>query len=184
MCAMSTDHTEDGSVPAGVVLRTRPSDIGELVLAASDRALVYCGFDGPEAVRARLARAGCEERDGAPPAHTALLDRADAEIDAYLAGTARTFTVPVDLRLATPFCRQVVRTLDDFVPYGTLTTYGEYATRMGRAGAARPVGTALGANPLCVVLPCHRVVGAGGRLTGYAGGLPAKQFLLALEGTG
>jgi methylated-DNA-[protein]-cysteine S-methyltransferase len=68
------------------------------------------------------------------------------------------------------------------IPYGEVTSYAALAERLGRPGAARAVGAANGANPLAVVVPCHRVVGADGRLTGYAGGLPAKRALLALEG--
>ncbi|MER5790561.1 MGMT family protein [Streptomyces sp. NPDC001980] len=87
----------------------------------------------------------------------------------------------MDLRLATPFSRTTVERLDALLPYGVTGTYAELAAALGRPRAARAVGTALGANPLCVVLPCHRVVGSGGRLTGYAGGVEAKRFLLDLE---
>lgn len=108
------------------------------------------------------------------------LDAVRRELDDYLAGRRRGFDVPVDPVLATPFQRSVLVRLPD-IGYGTTTTYGGFAAALGRPTASRAVGTALGANPLCVVLPCHRVVGASGALTGYAGGLAAKKLLLDLE---
>jgi methylated-DNA-[protein]-cysteine S-methyltransferase len=111
----------------------------------------------------------------------AALDEVRRELSAYLAGERRTFDLRVDLSLATPFQRVVLTGLRESVPYGQRTTYGALARRIGRPSASRAVGAALGANPLCVVLPCHRVVASSGALTGYAGGLAAKERLLALE---
>jgi methylated-DNA-[protein]-cysteine S-methyltransferase len=111
----------------------------------------------------------------------AALDEVRRELSAYLAGERRTFDLRVDLALATPFQRVVLTGLRESVPYGQRTTYGALARRIGRPSASRAVGAALGANPLCVVLPCHRVVASSGALTGYAGGLAAKERLLALE---
>jgi methylated-DNA-[protein]-cysteine S-methyltransferase len=111
----------------------------------------------------------------------AALDEVRRELSAYLAGERRTFDLRVDLALATPFQRVVLSGLRENVPYGERTTYGALARRIGRPSASRAVGAALGANPLCVVLPCHRVVASSGALTGYAGGLAAKERLLALE---
>jgi methylated-DNA-[protein]-cysteine S-methyltransferase len=113
----------------------------------------------------------------------AALDEVRRELSAYLAGERRTFDLRVDLALATPFQRVVLTGLRENVPYGERTTYGALARRIGRPSASRAVGAALGANPLCVVLPCHRVVASSGALTGYAGGLAAKERLLALEST-
>jgi methylated-DNA-[protein]-cysteine S-methyltransferase len=87
----------------------------------------------------------------------------------------------VDLALATPFQREVLTALPVAAGYGRTATYGELARAVGRPAAARAVGGALNHNPLCVVVPCHRVVAASGDLTGYAGGLDAKRHLLALE---
>jgi len=109
------------------------------------------------------------------------LDPLRRELDSYLAGGLREFTVPVDLVLASPFQREVLPTLASTVGFGQRTTYGALAAATGRPTASRAVGAALGANPLCVVLPCHRVLAASGSLTGYAGGLAAKAHLLALE---
>ncbi len=109
------------------------------------------------------------------------LDAVRRQLDDYLAGRRRRFDVPVDPALATPFQRTVLDLLASGVRYGTTISYGALATSAGRPSAARAVGAALGANPLCVVLPCHRVVAASGALTGYAGGLAAKRLLLDLE---
>ncbi|MEO5983746.1 MAG: methylated-DNA--[protein]-cysteine S-methyltransferase [Pedococcus sp.] len=109
------------------------------------------------------------------------LDEARRELDDYLAGRSRGFTLRTDLALGSEFQRLVLPALASAVGYGTRATYGELAARVDRPTAARAVGAALGANPLCVVLPCHRVVASSGALTGYAGGLAAKRFLLDLE---
>jgi methylated-DNA-[protein]-cysteine S-methyltransferase len=109
------------------------------------------------------------------------LDQVRRELDAYLSGELRAFDLPTALVLATPFQRIVLGRLADAVGYGHRTTYGALARDIQRPSASRAVGAALGANPLCVVLPCHRVVASSGALTGYAGGLAAKEYLLALE---
>jgi methylated-DNA-[protein]-cysteine S-methyltransferase len=109
------------------------------------------------------------------------LDGVRRELDEYLAGRRRAFEVPVDTALATPFQRLVLGALGERVGYGRRATYGELAGWIDRPRAARAVGAALGANPLCVLVPCHRVVGSGGSLTGYAGGIEAKRLLLQLE---
>jgi methylated-DNA-[protein]-cysteine S-methyltransferase len=109
------------------------------------------------------------------------LDPVRRELDEYLAGRRTRFDVPVEHALSTPFQREVLTRLSADVGYGRTTSYGALATSIGHPKAARAVGAALGANPLCVVLPCHRVVAASGNLTGYAGGLAVKRRLLALE---
>ena len=109
------------------------------------------------------------------------LDEARRQLEDFLAGRTHGFTLPTDLALASDFQRVVLPRLASSVAYGTRATYGELAARVDRPTAARAVGAALGANPLCVVLPCHRVVASSGALTGYAGGLAAKRFLLDLE---
>lgn len=109
------------------------------------------------------------------------LDEARTELEAYLAGRTRGFSLRTDLALASDFQRSVLPRLAATVGYGDRATYGELAARVDRPKAARAVGAALGANPLCVVLPCHRIVASSGALTGYAGGLAAKRYLLDLE---
>ena len=102
------------------------------------------------------------------------------QLDEYFAGTRATFDLPL-APAGTPFQRRVWAELAR-VPHGTTVTYGELARRVGRPGASRAVGAAVGRNPISIVVPCHRVVGADGTLTGYAGGVGRKAFLLALEG--
>jgi len=110
------------------------------------------------------------------------LDQVRREFEEYLTGRRRQFEVPLDLTLATPFQRSVLTRLRD-IGYGRTTSYGGLATAIGRPTASRAVGAALGANPLCVLLPCHRVLAGSGALTGYAGGVEAKRLLLGLEGS-
>jgi methylated-DNA-[protein]-cysteine S-methyltransferase len=108
-----------------------------------------------------------------------VVDQAAAELREYLAGKRHAF----DIRLApqgTPFQRRVWRILRR-IPYGETLSYGDVARRLDQPGAARAVGAAARANPIAVIIPCHRVVGSDGRLTGYAGGLRRKAGLLALE---
>jgi len=102
------------------------------------------------------------------------------ELDQYFAGRRRSFDVAVDLRPLTPFQRRALAATAR-VPYGELTTYREVARRAGNARASRAAGQAIGANPIPIVVPCHRVVASDGTLGGYSGGLRAKRRLLALE---
>ena len=104
---------------------------------------------------------------------------AGEQLAAYFAGERVEFDLPLDA-CGTPFQRRVWQALTE-IPYGGTSTYGEIAGRLGRPRAARAVGGASNRNPLPVVVPCHRVIGAGGSLTGYAGGLRIKRFLLELE---
>jgi methylated-DNA-[protein]-cysteine S-methyltransferase len=118
----------------------------------------------------------------------ALLDPVRRELEDYLAGRSTRFSVEPDLVLASAFQRSVLQRLAATVGYGSSTTYGALAATIDRPQASRAVGTALGANPVCVVVPCHRVLPAGGRVDGrvrdvggYAGGPAAKEYLLRLE---
>ena len=152
--------------------------VGRLVLLATDDALLACRWTPVPAER--LRRAGLRPAAPAQAAGHPVLRSAADQLERYLAGRAQEFTVPVDLRLSTDFGREVLAVLDG-VGYGRTARYGELARAAGRPRAARAVGAALGANPLCVVLPCHRVIGSTGSLTGYAGGVEAKRYLLELE---
>jgi methylated-DNA-[protein]-cysteine S-methyltransferase len=115
------------------------------------------------------------ERDEAHP----VLRQAVAELDEYFAGTRKSFTVALD-PAGTPFQLSVWGVLRA-IPYGSTITYGEQARRLGDPAKARAVGAADGRNPLSIIVPCHRVVGASGALTGFAGGMAAKQWLLDFE---
>ncbi|QCO68164.1 methylated-DNA--[protein]-cysteine S-methyltransferase [Luteimonas yindakuii] len=148
------------------------SPVGLLLLAASDAGLHAIGF--PE--NRHPVRMGVDWREGTHP----LIEEARRQLAAYFAGERRYFDLPLAPH-GTPFQRSVWQALAD-IPYGVTASYAELATRVGRPGAARAVGAANGRNPLPIVLPCHRVIGAGGDLTGFGGGLPTKRYLLALEG--
>ena len=110
----------------------------------------------------------------------AALEEVARQLDGYFDGSRTTFDLPL-APAGTPFQRRVWDELAR-IPWGTTVTYGELAARAGHPGAARAVGAAVGRNPISIVVPCHRVVGADGTLTGYAGGVARKAFLLALEG--
>ncbi|MEU1512637.1 methylated-DNA--[protein]-cysteine S-methyltransferase [Streptomyces sp. NPDC005811] len=160
------------------------TDIGPLLLAATHEGLVNVVFHATGAVRdqalGRLAgRLGAEpvEAPGSP-----LLAEAIRQVDAYFAGERHTFDLPLDWSLISGFNRQVLRELASGVPYGAVVGYGDLARRVGQPGAAQAVGTAMGANPLPVVVPCHRVVERDGGIGGFGGGLETKRKLLALEG--
>jgi methylated-DNA-[protein]-cysteine S-methyltransferase len=113
-----------------------------------------------------------------------VLDDVRRQLAEYLAGHRRHFDVRTDLALATPFQREVLTALATGVGYGRTASYGQLAREIGRPAASRAVGGALNHNPLCVVVPCHRVLAASGALTGYAGGIEAKRRLLELEAAG
>lgn len=121
------------------------------------------------------------EADAAETAARRLLSRAVRELEEYFAGERREFTFPTAAE-GTPFQLLVWEALRE-IPYGETRTYGEIARRIGHPGAARAVGQANNRNPLPIVVPCHRVIGASGTLTGYAGGLAVKERLLELERT-
>jgi len=154
------------------------SPIGDLLVAASDRGLAAISFDSdPEDQLERLARIAGPRVLRSPRS----VDLARRELDEYLEGRRRNFDVSLDLRALPPFTLSVLDELAR-VPYGETTTYGKLALRVGHPRAARAVGTVMNRNRIPIVLPCHRVVGATGSLTGYAGGLDVKERLLELEG--
>lgn len=152
------------------------SPLGLLLLAATDRGLCRISFAAEDDLDGLAAQVG--RRVLQVPRR---LDRVRRQLDEYFAGRRRAFDLPLDLPPLSPFHRLVLAQLAR-LPYGRVETYGSLAARIGRPGAARAVGTALRRNPIPIVLPCHRVVGTGGRLAGYAGGVARKRALLALEG--
>ncbi|MFF9780021.1 methylated-DNA--[protein]-cysteine S-methyltransferase [Streptomyces sp. NPDC013978] len=169
------------SAPVQVSITRHKTPVGTLTVAVSADAVLYCAFAEPEAVRQYLTTCQSVRVDEPARAQTAFVEEVRAQLDSYLRGRLRAFSLPVDLRTASPFVRQTVAALDGFVTYGRTETYGGLAARLRRPGAARAVGRALGANPVCVIEPCHRIVAASGRISGYAGGEAAKRYLLDLE---
>lgn len=154
------------------------SPIGPLLVAATDRGLARIFFDAePDHHLEQLARTFGPRVLRSSPA----VDAAHHQLDEYFEGSRNSFALDVDLRGAAPFARQVLDELSR-VPYGQTTTYGTLAARVGAPRAARAVGTVMNRNPIPIVLPCHRVIGSNGSLTGYGGGIDVKERLLRLEG--
>jgi methylated-DNA-[protein]-cysteine S-methyltransferase len=163
------------------MMQTRPmlhstthlTPVGMLTLVASDRGLraVLWPKLSPQ-------RAGISPRPHRNPDHP-ILRKTTQQLDEYFAGSRTSFDVPLDLE-GTRFQLAAWRSLAE-IPFGATTTYGQQAAALGIPTAARAVGAANGANPVCIVLPCHRVIGANGSLTGFGGGLPTKQWLLDHE---
>src|SRR3954468_6869664 len=149
------------------------SPVGDLHVAATDRGLCRISYRGDD-WEEQLARAFGVRVLRSP------LDDVRRELDEYFDGRRRDFDLSLDLRVA-PFNEEVLHELAR-VPYGRLETYGGLAAKVGRPRAARAVGSVMHTNPIPIVLPCHRIVGANGSLTGYAGGLHVKRALLELEG--
>lgn len=141
--------------------------VGPVTVAATDEAVT--------AVRFGAFGSAFEVEEKLPP----LLRQAVGELREYFAGTRRRFTLPL-APAGTPFQQQVWDALRR-IPYGETRTYGEIAAQIGRPKACRAVGMANNRNPIAIVVPCHRVVGASGALVGYAAGLPVKETLLRLE---
>jgi O-6-methylguanine DNA methyltransferase len=118
--------------------------------------------------------------DGSRPGTHPIAREAERQLRAYFAGELRRFELPLDLQ-GTPFQLRVWHELER-IPYGETRSYSQIAEALGAPRAVRAVGAANGANPIPIVVPCHRVIGAGGKLVGYGGGLPLKKRLLELEG--
>ncbi|CAN1540985.1 Ada Methylated DNA-protein cysteine methyltransferase [Burkholderiaceae bacterium] len=155
-----------------IVQTVRTSPLGAMLLAAAPQGLCGVWFVGQQ-----------HSPDNTPwhddDTHP-VLDAAHQQLQAYFDGQLQTFALPLQFMTGTPFQQTVWRALQN-IPYGHTTTYGDIAQRIGKPQAVRAVGAAIGRNPWSVVVPCHRVVGANGALTGYAGGLDRKKHLLALE---
>ncbi|BCA56975.1 methylated-DNA--protein-cysteine methyltransferase [Nitrospira sp. KM1] len=148
---------------------------GRMLLVADDNALTGVYFSGQKyepRIGVGWKKHGRHE----------VLRRAKRELTEYFGGTRRRFTVKLSPR-GTPFQRSVWKVIAD-IGFGRTLAYAELARRAGHPGSARAAGAATGRNPLCVIVPCHRIIGSNGTMTGYAGGLSKKRALLALEGIG
>lgn len=148
--------------------------LGPMTLAASPQGLTGAWFEGqkhhPDTQHWLVA-----------PSHP-VLQQAAAQIQAYFNGQRHDFDVPLDLTHGTAFQRAVWQALLS-IPCGNTRTYGQLAQQLGQPNASRAVGGAVGRNPVSIMVPCHRVIGTNGNMTGYAGGLVRKQALLTLEST-
>jgi methylated-DNA-[protein]-cysteine S-methyltransferase len=161
------------NIPAHTVLSDYASPLGRMILAAVGDRLLGVWFDD----QAHLPDLSACASD---PDHP-LLQRTALQLTQYFAAQRRTFDLPLASVAGTPFQQAVWRALRD-IPFGSTSSYGELAARIGNPAAVRAVGAAVGRNPLSIIVPCHRVIGASGSLTGYAGGLHRKTALLKLEG--
>ena len=155
--------------------------VGRLLVARDPEGVRRIHFNGP---RKGPAQAGPYVRTGDAPRpgwerHDRAFDDVATQLTEYFEGHRRTFELPLAPE-GTPFQMRVWNALRE-IPYGETISYGELAARIGDRSASRAVGLANGSNPLPIVIPCHRVIGANGKLTGYGGGLPIKQQLLTLE---
>lgn len=153
------------------VFTTLSTPFGLFTLAADEMGLCALSFPGKT-----LSVTNTDSR----VEHNPLLAEAGNQLLAYLCGTLRTFDIPLSIH-GTPFQKQVWQLLQT-IPYGQTRTYGELAEQLGNRHKARAVGGAAHANPLAIVIPCHRLIGANGHLTGFGGGIAMKQALLELEG--
>ena len=176
------------NLPALTQTRQTPSPLGPMLLAVSPQGL--CGvwfldqkhFPPVTALQATqlTSTAAARSTDTASDAH-AWLDQAAQQLADYFAGQRQHFDLPLDLSAGSAFQQSVWHALLA-IGRGQTESYGALATRLGRPSAARAVGAAVGRNPISIIVPCHRVVGSNGSLTGYAGGLDRKVALLQLEG--
>lgn len=148
------------------------SPVGKLTMVASDKGLVAVLWEDDKPTRVRLAEL-VENKS-----HSLLVE-AERQLKQYFAGRRRSFSIPLDMR-GTRFQKSVWEALLA-IPFGATRTYGQVAKQLGNPQAARAVGAANGKNPVSIIVPCHRVIGSGGKLTAFAGGLEAKKRLLSLE---
>lgn len=156
--------------------------IGTMRAVARDDGLVMCEYDNPARLPAQLDRVRAVFGADAVPGEHQILDQTRRELDEYFAGAREVFTMPLVLD-GTPFQTAVWRALLE-IPFGATTSYETIARRVGKPGAARAVGRANGDNRIAIIVPCHRVIGADGSLTGYGGGQHRKRRLLDLEQRG
>jgi methylated-DNA-[protein]-cysteine S-methyltransferase len=152
------------------------SPVGELLLATTERGLCRIAYRPDDALDELASDFGA--RVLRVPRR---VDPVRRELEEYFEGSRREFDLPLDLSAVSAFHREALHELAR-VPYGQVTTYGALARKVGQPSAARAIGGAMNRNPIPIVLPCHRVVGANGSLVGYAGGLDRKIQLLRLEG--
>lgn len=160
-----------------IVQTTFHSPLGEMIIAATDKGLAGVWFAGQRHLPPQLVKPYVWREDSEHP----VLRQAITQLSEYYAGTRTVFDLPLDLGHGTAFQQSVWQALLA-IPQGGTLSYGQVSQRIGKPEAVRAVGAAVGRNPLSVIVPCHRVLGSDGSLTGYAGGLHRKTALLKLEG--
>ena len=157
------------------------SPLGPMVVAATARGLAGLWFEGQRHLPAQLLAESTHPGVWPTDAKHPVLKQAMRQLTDYFTGKRTQFDLPLDLTGGTAFQQAVWQALLA-IPLGTTASYGQISSRIGKPSAVRAVGAAVGRNPVSIIVPCHRVMGADGSLTGYAGGLDRKTALLALEG--
>lgn len=183
LAALAAAALADSAADAGlldVAVGEIDSPVGDLFLAVTPRGLAYVAFEDEERddLLARLSR----QLSPRILEHPAATEEVRKQLDEYFAGDRTRFELKLDRRLMRGIAKDVLAATAK-VPFGRTTTYGTLAERIGRPHASRAVGNALGSNPIPIVVPCHRVLRAGGDVGGYAGGPSRKRRLLTLEGS-
>jgi len=163
-----------------VAYTVEDSPVGPLLLASTGRGLVELGYEADKELDFMLERLAAKVSPRVLEA-PARLDPVRRELEEYFEGKRLDFDIPLDWSLTKGFTRRVLRATAK-VPYGEVSTYRQVAAKAGNERAVRAAGNALGANPIPIVVPCHRILRTGGSLGGYGGGVPRKEFLLRLEG--
>ena len=159
-------------LPRETVWEDVASPLGPLTVLASDNDVHAIAFENDQTEQAKINFPRAEDHP--------IINAATEQLAMYFDGTLKVFDLPLDLR-GTNFQKRVWKLLLE-IPFGETRTYGDLARALGNAGASQAVGAANGKNPVAIVVPCHRVIGASGHLTGYAGGMEKKKFLLTHEG--
>jgi methylated-DNA-[protein]-cysteine S-methyltransferase len=163
---------QKGIKTMSLAFKTIESPVGELKLVASDKGLVAILWENDSPRRVRLTELVANEK------HPVLIET-ERQLDEYFAGKRKAFSVALDMR-GTRFQQDVWAALLA-IPFGETRSYGQLAKQLGNPRASRAVGAANGKNPVSIIVPCHRVIGSSGKLTGFAGGLDTKAHLLNLE---
>jgi methylated-DNA-[protein]-cysteine S-methyltransferase len=151
-----------------MISATHKTPVGTLTLISDGEAITGLEFENAKHPAQKCPR-GSDK----------IIDKVKRELDAYFAGKLKVFTVPVRPQ-GTPFQHAAWKALQK-IPYGATRSYGDQARAIGKPKAVRAIGAANGRNPIAIIIPCHRVIGADGSLTGFGGGMETKQFLLGLE---
>jgi len=172
-------HTSPEPTSATVTVLTFEVELGSMIAGATDRELLFVEFSDRPKLDMRLSRLRARTTGGFCDGNNAILESLRKELDLYFAGDLKAFTTAVK-PLGTPFQQRVWRALKE-IPFGQTMSYGALADQLGCPAAVRAVASANADNYVAILIPCHRVIGRNGKLTGYAGGLHRKRHLLDLE---
>lgn len=162
-----------------IIVTSYKSPVGELILGSFDNQICICDWAENKHRQTNERKIGRNLNTGFEEGSSEIIDSVKKELVDYFLGKLQKISAPIFFSGTEFQCRVWTELMK--LPYGTTTTYGELAGRIGKPKAVRAVASAVAANPISILVPCHRVIGSDGRLTGYAGGLSAKKALLSLE---